>query len=217
MTTALNGLFCEIRWGPELAEARSFGADQQTIHMAPDESADLPAYGFEIPDAGQLLAERTEQGRYRIHLPSGTELLRETRGQPAAAVPAAELEGPPEKRTFLLDAGDAVSIRVPATGLKLFIAPSVVAQPVGRGSAQRLWGAIFLILGALLLPVVLVTSRSDPQELSELRDRARVQDQQRRAERREAIEAAYPSTTDADAEPIRPEDGLTLPGSFRTR
>ncbi|HLT29892.1 MAG TPA: hypothetical protein VK013_07600, partial [Myxococcaceae bacterium] len=214
MTTALNGLFCEIRWGPELAEARSFNADQQTIRMAPDESADLPAYGFELPDDGQLLAERTSDGRYRIHPPPGTELFREARGQPRKPVPPEELQGPPDQRTFVLTAGDAISVVVASKDLRLYIAPSVVDRPVGRGSLQRLGSAVLLIGAALLLPFLFVTGESDPQELRELQERARIQDQERRAERRRAIEAAYPSTTDADAEPVRPEDGLTLPGNY---
>lgn len=217
MTTSLTGLFCEIRWGPELADARSFGADQQTIRIAPDERADLPAYGFELPDEGQMLAERTGDGRYRIHLPPGTEVFRERHGHAREPVPPQELEGPPEQRTFLLGAGDAISVMVTSKDLRLYIAPSVVDRPVGRGSMQRFGSAIILIGGALLLPFVFATSESDPQELRDLQDRARVQDQERRAERRRAIEAAYPRTTDADAEPVRPEDGLTLPGNFRTR
>ncbi|HLT32053.1 MAG TPA: hypothetical protein VK013_18585 [Myxococcaceae bacterium] len=217
MTTALTGLFCEIRWGPELAEARSFGAEQQTIRIAPDESADLPAYGFELPDEGQLLAERTSDGRYRIHLPPGTELFREARGQPRQPIPAEELQGPPGQRTFLLSGGDAISVMVVSKDLRLYVAPSVVDRQVGRGSLQRFGSAILLIGAALLLPFLFVTGETDPHELRELQERARIQDQERRAERRRAIEAAYPSTTDTDAEPVRPEDGLTLPGNFRTR
>src|SRR5690606_10630846 len=97
-------------------------------------------------------AERTEDGRYRLHLPPGTTLFRIRKGAAPIRVPEAELGGTSERQTFLLDASDAVAAVVESKELWLHLVPSVVDRPVGRGSAQRLMSAIILIGGTLALP-----------------------------------------------------------------
>src|SRR5690606_30998981 len=95
--------------------------------------------------------------------------------------------------------------------LWLHLVPSVVDRPVGRGSAQRLMSAIILIGGTLALPFAFLGSGVDPQEMAELQQRARAQEAARKAAERQAAEEAFPSHVDPAAEPVRPENGITLP------
>ncbi len=85
-----GGLFCELYWGTNLAEAWSYGPEHARVHAAPDEKAPLPLYGFTLPEEPFLLAERTSAG-WRIHLPPATRVERKLKGDGYGSVPETDL------------------------------------------------------------------------------------------------------------------------------
>ncbi len=208
----LHGLFCELHWGPELTTVRSFDASVGAVRAAPDEQAPVPLYGFDIPDAGWVLAERTDQGGYLIFPPPGTRAHRRLGGgRPEAVEPTAGPDGRPSLR---LSGDERITLSVPDRELRIELFPSVVNQRVDGLPLEKRVGVIIAILAAFLLPLGFIAFRPDAEEIAEKNAKTLEAAQRKKDAQRKQLEKDYPTWVDEDAAPIRPEDGVTLPNSF---
>jgi len=208
----LHGLFCELHWGPELTTVRSFDASVGAVRAAPDEQAPVPLYGFDIPDAGWVLAERTEQGGYVIFPPPGTRAHRRSGGGPPEEIePTASPDGRPSLRLW---ADERITLSVPDRELRIELFPSVVNQRVNGLPLEKRVGVIIAILAAFLLPLGFIAFRPDAEEIAEKNAKTLEAARRKKEAQRKQLEKDYPSWVDESAAPIRPEDGLTLPNSF---
>lgn len=209
----MNGLYCEVHWGPERTTVRSFDATVSAVRAAPDERAPVPLYGFDIPDDGWVLAERTAAGSYVIFPPPGTIAHRRHAKAPLERlIPTPGADG---RLSLSLTGEERISLSLPARDLRIELFPSVVKRPVEGLPIEKRVGVILALLAAFLLPLGFIAFRPNEEEIAEknaktLEEYRRVQDAQRKQ-----LEKDAKSWTDESAPPVRPEDGLTLPNSFR--
>lgn len=74
-------LFFEVYWGELRHVARAFKTidAKKKLRAAPDEGADLPLYGFGVPESGFVMAEQAGPELYRVFVPK--HAAAERRGQ----------------------------------------------------------------------------------------------------------------------------------------
>ena len=116
--SSLPGLYCELHWGQELAEARAFGSEVEEVRAAPDEAAPMPLYGFGIADGGETLARRTATG-YRVFPPPGVSLFRKEGRGKDAPLEASTLLREGGRAYVDLTAGQTLTLSIPERDLRL--------------------------------------------------------------------------------------------------
>ncbi|XXF75914.1 hypothetical protein P2318_23025 [Myxococcaceae bacterium GXIMD 01537] len=216
-TDANAGLYCELYWGTSLSEAWTFGPELPRVLAAPDEKAPLPLYGFELPDEGVLLAERTEQG-YRVFVPPGARVERSQNQDDFRAVSEGQLlqhEGRP-----CVELTPGVRLRVIHGQLALHLQPSVVKERVGRLRLRELASLALAVMLFLSAPVGFLIAGPTPERMAESNARAIQQAREKEAERRKAMGLERPARplTDAERQQQQQQDGgtrVTVPASFR--
>jgi hypothetical protein len=207
------GLFCELYWGKSLAEAWSFGPDQQRVHAAPDEKAPLPLYGFTLPEEPFLLAERTEKG-YRVFVPPGAKLERSLRGDEFNAVPASQIVQHEGRSTVELI--DGATLRLTEGELHLLIQQSVAKERVGRFQLRDFgWLAMVIVL-FLSAPVGFLIAGPDPAKMAENNARVIAESRERDLARRKALGVDTPPRPIAEPQQNTPDAGtqIKLPASL---
>jgi hypothetical protein len=215
-----GGLFCELYWGTNLSEAWSYGPEQTHIHAAPDEEVPLPLYGFTLPEEPFLLAERTGEGRWRIHLPPAARVERKLRGDSYGSVPENDLRQHEGRKSVELAEG--MALRISEGQLSLLVQASVVKERVGQLQWKDLgWLAIVSVL-FLSLPVGFLLAGPDPQRSAETNARVLREAADREAARRKEMGLDTPlrPLTDAErAQKARGDGGteVTVPASLRVR
>lgn len=214
-----GGLFCELYWGTNLAEAWSYGPEQTRVHAAPDEKAPLPLYGFTLPEEPFLLAERTSAG-WRIHLPPAVRVERRMKGDGYGSVPETDLRQQDGRRSVDLD--DGMTLRLSEGQLALLVQASVVKERVGRLQWKDMgWLAIVSVL-FLSLPVGFLVAGPDPQRAAETNARVLKEAADKEAARRKAMglgNPLRPLTESERAQQAKSDGGteITVPASLRVR
>ncbi|WP_342380979.1 hypothetical protein NVS55_14990 [Myxococcus stipitatus] len=217
-TKADGGLYFELYWGENLAEAWSYGPELEKVLAAPDEQAPLPLYGFTLPEEPFLMAERT-QGGWRIHLPPKVQAERKARGASFAPVPSEQLVQDQGRTSVVL--GDGMTLRLTEGQLSLIVQSSVVKERVGPLQWKDMgWLAIVALL-FLSLPVGFLLAGPTPERAAESNARALQQAADKEAERRKAMGLDTPMRPITDTERAQQQtDGgpeVHVPASFRVR
>jgi hypothetical protein len=210
------GLFFELYWGKSLAEAWSFGPEQQRVLAASDEKAPLPLYGFTLPEEPFLLAERTEQG-YRIFVPPGVRLERSTRGDEFHTIPASQLEQREGRASVELSEGS--TLRLTEGEFHLLIQPSVAKERVARFKLRDFAWLAMVILLFLSGPVGFLIAGPDPARMAESNARALAAARERDQARRKALGVDTPPRPLSEEEKSKPDAGthITVPASLRVQ
>lgn len=195
-TSPLHGLFCQLFWGREPAEARSFGPEVESVQAAPDERAPLPLYGFTLDAEPFLLARRTASG-YRVFVPPQAQVARGERG--ALPHPVAREQLPREDgRPYVdLEAGGALDLT--EGRLRLRVQPSV---PAGARERRGLRAAVVVVaaaVGTLTLPIGFLFSRATQEDADRLSERAFQKRSEHEERVRRELEARYPTSIQTDA------------------
>lgn len=214
------GLFCELYWGTNRAEAWSFGPEQPQVRAAPDEKAPLPLYGFTLPEEGFLLAERTEQG-YRVYVPPAARLERSQRKDAFREVSPSQL--PQHEGRAYVELTEGVSLRLIEGQLTLLVQPSVAQDRVGRHRLRDLaWLAVVAVL-FLSAPVgFLLAGPSSPEQMAESNARALKAAREKEEKRRRDLGLDTPRRPMTEEEkkqlqpPQQPDGGsrMNIPASF---
>lgn len=144
-------LFFELYWGEIRKEARSFGniKPKKPVTGGPDDVADVPMYGFNVPDTNWVLAEQQDQS-YRVFVPPGVAL--EKRGNDGNFYPlgADALEQMQSGRRFVtLSNGMALRLSGDSEMSMVAYVQPPIPKPFANPLARWPWLAIsfFLILG----------------------------------------------------------------------
>ncbi|GEN08690.1 hypothetical protein SAMN05443572_108268 [Myxococcus fulvus] len=214
-----GGLYFELYWGENLAEAWSYGREQTRVHAAPDEKAPLPLYGFTLPEEPFLMAERTERG-WRIHLPPKVQVEHKQRGDAFTAVPDSQRVQDQGRASVTLT--DGMTLRLTEGQLSLLVQGSVVKERVGPLQWKDMgWLAIVGLL-FLSLPVGFLIAGPTPERAAESNARALQLAAEKEAARRKAMGLDTPMRpiTDAEREQQQAADAgpeVNIPASFRMR
>lgn len=186
----LPGLYCEIHWGSELTEARTFTSEVEEIVAAASEDAPMPLYGFTLAGERHLLARRTARG-YRIYPPPGARLEKQARGD--AAVTISELAREGGLAYFdLEDRGTTVTLI--EGDLRLVIRPSVAVKKLTKMATKDLVTVAAVAFVFLAAPIAfLVMGSSSPERAAEFNARALEQARQETQARKAELERLYPS------------------------
>ncbi len=216
-TKAGGGLYCELYWGTNLSEAWSYGPEQASIRAAPDEKAEMPLYGFTLPEEPFLLAERTEKG-WRIHLPPDVRTERKVRGDAFGNVPETDLHRRDGRTSVELAEG--MTLRLTQGQLALVVQGSVVKERVGRLQAKDFGWLVVVSALFLSLPVGFLIAGPTPERKAEANARALKMAAEKEAERRKALGVDTPLRPLTDEERAKQPDagsGVNVPGFFRVR
>ncbi|MCP3097742.1 hypothetical protein LZ198_02500 [Myxococcus sp. K15C18031901] len=210
-----GGLYFELYWGENLAEAWSYGIEQTSIHAAPDEKAVLPLYGFTLPEEPFLIAERTERG-WLIHLPPKAQVEHKTKGTAYGPVPDTQLHLQPGKTSVELMEGS--TLRLSEGQLFLQVQGSVVKERIGPIDWKEMgWLAIVGLL-FLSLPLGFLIAGPSPERAAENNARALQQAAEKEAARRKGMGLDTPMRPITDAERSAKPDagsGVNVPATFR--
>jgi len=191
------GLFCELYWGKSLSEAWSFDSDQARVHAAQDEKAQLPLYGFTLPEEPFLLAERTEQG-YRVFVPPGVKVERSTRGDEFHPVPATQLK--PHEGRASVDLPAGTTLRLTEGELHLLLQHSVAKERVGRFGLRE-FGVLAVVIALFLsAPIGFLIAGPTPERMMESNARALAAARAKEEARRKAM------GLDTPLRPIKPSE-----------
>ncbi|WP_338867389.1 hypothetical protein [Myxococcus stipitatus] len=217
-TKADGGLYFELYWGENLAEAWSYGPELAQVLAAPDEHAPLPLYGFTLPEEPFLMAERTQNG-WRIHLPPKVLAERKARGTLFAPVPSEHLVEAQGRTSVVL--GEGTTLRLTEGQLSLLVQPSVVKERVGPLQWKDFgWLAIVGML-FLSLPLGFLLAGPTPERAAENNARALQQAAEKEAERRKAMGLDTPMRPITDTERAQQQTDagpeLHVPATFRVR
>jgi hypothetical protein len=205
-----DGLFCELYWGTTRNEAWNFGPEQTHVLAAPDETVDLPLYGFTLPEEPFQIAERTPEG-YRVFVPPASRVERSHKGGAFLPIPDAEL-GRAGTRVWV-DLTPEDRLRLSQGDLSLLLAPSVAGKRAGGLGARDL-GLLAMLLTLLLsIPVGLLLAGHSPEHMAESNARALAAAREKEQAERKRL------GVDTPARPLSPDSqsdaGVkTLPGSF---
>lgn len=212
---ASAGLFCELYWGASLAEAWSFGPEQQRVLAAPDEKAPLPLYGFTLPEEPFLLAERTEHG-YRVFVPPGVKLERSLNGDAFHEVPASQLM--PHEGRASVELPEGTTLRLTEGQLHLLVQHSVAKDRAGRFRLKDFAWLGMVIALFLSAPVGFLIAGPTPQRMMENNARALAAAKEKDLARRKALGLDTPLRPMAEEEKKQqqPDGGthVTVPASF---
>jgi hypothetical protein len=210
------GLFCELYWGTNLAEAWSFGPEQPQVVAAPDEKAPLPLYGFTLPEEGFLFAERTELG-YRVYPPPAARLERSQRKDAFQEVAPGQLSQH-EGRAYV-ELTEGMSLRITEGQLSLLVQPSVAKDRVGRHTLRDFaWLAMVAVL-FLSAPVGFLLAGPTPERMAESNARALQAAREKEAQRRKDLGLTSPlrPMTDQERQQHQQQDGgarMNIPASL---
>ncbi len=200
-----DGLFCELYWGTTRNEAWNFGPERAQVRAAPDETVDLPLYGFTLPEEPFLLAERTVTG-YRVFLPPAARAEKSQRGE--AFRPVSE--------TKWVDLTPEDRLRLTQGELSLLLTASVAGKRAGGLGAKDL-GLLAMLLALLSsIPVGLLLAGHSPERMAEANARALAAAKQKELAERKRLGVDTPPHPRAP-EPASDGGVRTLPGSFGTR
>jgi hypothetical protein len=138
-------LYFEIWWGDARQNARSFKPDaKHPIIAQPDDTADLPLYGFPLPEDGFLLAEAQSHG-FRVFVPPGSA-VETKKGESFYPAATKDLDSHGAQRFVALNNGDAVRFSAGEMSLVAYVAP-----PPERIWVSPLFGLNWLALATLLM------------------------------------------------------------------
>ncbi|MFY2562020.1 hypothetical protein ACN469_30785 [Corallococcus terminator] len=219
-TKADGGLYFELYWGENLAEAWSYGPEQAKVHAAPDEKAPLPLYGFTLPEEPFLMAERTERG-WRIHLPPKVHLEHKARGDAFTSVPNNQLVQDQGRTSVAL--ADGMTLRLTEGHLSLLVQSSVVKERVGPLQWKDMGWLVIVGLLFLSLPIGFLFAGPTAERAAESNARALQQAADKEAARRKAMGLDTPMRPITDAERSQqqqqPDAGpeVHIPATFRAR
>ncbi|WP_326491684.1 hypothetical protein [Myxococcus stipitatus] len=210
-----GGLYFELYWGENLAEAWSYGVEQTSIHAAPDEKATLPLYGFTLPEEPFLIAERTPRG-WLIHLPPNAQVEHKSKGTAYGPVPDGQVHRQAGRTSVELTEGS--TLRLSEGQLFLQVQGSVVKERVGPLEWKDMgWLAIVGLL-FLSLPVGFLLAGPTPERSAESNARALQQAAEKEAARRKALGLDTPLRPLTDSErAAQPDAGsdVHVPAMFR--
>lgn len=136
-------LFVELYWGAIRRESRAFEIDKKGrgVHAAQDGLAQMPLWGFSIPDEGFQLAEPAGKS-FRVFVPPRAEVERATNGQ---LFEGATPEGRGAQKFVTLSSGQAARFCEGEMSLVAYVAPA--ADKVFINPLKGLpWLVIFLLL-----------------------------------------------------------------------
>ncbi|NTX04159.1 hypothetical protein HUA74_13605 [Myxococcus sp. CA051A] len=218
-TKADGGLYFELYWGENLADAWSYGPEQAKVHAAPDEKAPLPLYGFTLPEEPFLMAERTGRG-WRIHLPPNVHVEHKARGDAFTSVPANQLVKDQGRTSVAL--ADGMTLRLTEGQLSLLVQGSVVKERVGPLQWKDMGWLLIVGLLFLSLPVGFLLAGPTPQRAAESNARALQLAADKEAARRKQMGLDTPMRPITDAERSQQQtDGgpeeVHIPATFRSR
>jgi hypothetical protein len=138
-------LYFELWWGDARQNARSFKPDpKHPVIAEADELADLPLYGFPIPEDGFLLAEARPAG-FRVFVPPGAQ-VETKKGESFFPTNHKDLESHGAQRYLSLNNGDAVRFSAGEMSLVAYVAP-----PPERVFVSPLFGLNWLAMITLLM------------------------------------------------------------------
>jgi hypothetical protein len=214
----LPGIFCQMSWGTQPSEARSFDAEVETVLAAADEQAPLPLYGFTLDAEPYRLARRSADGTsYRVYVPPQARVERSLAGDAFAPLPRESL--PLEEGRPYVELGAGMALRFVEGHLRLLVQPAVDAPRFGH---SRWRAAVVVVLAAaatVTLPLGFLLSRPTKEDADALSERAFERRRQWEAsEKKRLEEGSPPSYTETDGG--APQDGrprVTLPGGVRTQ
>lgn len=217
-TKADGGLYFELYWGENLAEAWSYGPEQAKVHAAPDEKAPLPLYGFTLPEEPFLMAERTGSG-WRIHLPPNVHVDHKARGAAFTSLPDNQRIQDQGRTSVAL--ADGMTLRLTEGHLSLLVQGSVVKERVGPLQWKDMGWLVIVALLFLSLPVGFLLAGPTPERAAESNARALQLAADKEAARRKAMGLDTPMRpiTDAERSQQQPDAGpdVHIPATFRAR
>ncbi|NVJ27133.1 hypothetical protein [Myxococcus eversor] len=217
-TKADGGLYFELYWGENLAEAWSYGPEQAKVLAAPDEKAPLPLYGFTLPEEPFLMAERTGRG-WRIHLPPNVHVDHKARGDAFTSLPDNQRVQDQGRTSVAL--ADGMTLRLTEGHLSLLVQSSVVKERVGPLQWKDMGWLVIVALLFLSLPVGFLLAGPTPERAAESNARALQLAADKEAARRKAMGLDKPMRpiTDAERAQQQPDAGpeVHIPATFRAR
>lgn len=204
-----GGLFCELYWGTTLNEAWSFGPEHSRVLAAPDETVQLPLYGFTLPEEPFLLAERTERG-YRVFIPPAVRVERSRRGDAFRPVPASEMQHSEGRASVELTPDDR--LRLHEGELCLRVEPSVAGKRA-RSLKTRDIGLLAMVLALLLsIPLGFLIAGHSPEHMAESNARALATAREREKAERQRLGVDAPAHPRTPA--TQPDAGVkTVPAN----
>lgn len=209
-----SGLFCEIFWGEELSEARSFGAEVDTVLAAADERAPLPLYGFTLEVEPFTLARRTDAG-FRVYVPPRASVERRTPGGGLEHLASSQLPQEGGRGYVDVSAGELLQLR--EGELRLVVQPATVA---GREAGARWRVALVVaiaVAATVTLPLGFLLSRPTKEEADALTVRAKALAREHQEAERKRLEALYPTHVETDGGVPDARERLKLPSSITVR
>ncbi|MCP3163739.1 hypothetical protein [Myxococcus qinghaiensis] len=217
-TKADGGLYFELYWGENLAEAWSYGPEQAKVLAAPDEKAPLPLYGFTLPEEPFLMAERTARG-WRIHLPPNVHVEHKARGDAFTSLPDNQRVQDQGRTSVAL--ADGMTLRLTEGHLSLIVQSSVVKERVGPLQWKDMGWLVIVALLFLSLPVGFLLAGPTPERAAESNARALQQAADKEAARRKAMGLDTPMRpiTDTERSQQQTDAGpeVHIPATFRAR
>jgi len=217
-TKADGGLYFELYWGENLAEAWSYGPEQAKVLAAPDEKAPLPLYGFTLPEEPFLMAERTVRG-WRIHLPPNVHVEHKARGDAFTSLPDNQRVQDQGRTSVAL--ADGMTLRLTEGHLSLLVQSSVVKERVGPLQWKDMGWLVIVALLFLSLPVGFLLAGPTPERAAESNARALQQAADKEAARRKAMGLEKPMRPITDAERSQQQSDagpeVHIPATFRAR
>lgn len=112
-------LYFELYWGAVRKEARSFTLDKKGVQAAADELAQMPLWGFSLPETGLQLAEPAGNS-FRVFVPPRADV---ERGQVGQLFEAATAEGRGGQKFVTLSNGQAARFTEGEMALVAYVAP----------------------------------------------------------------------------------------------